>query len=151
MRGLLLVKNTKGEIKFSHYINNERDYESDINFIKEFIQREDKLIALENSLKKTEFFTAKEQSKFLEKLTKENKKAVEYYNEFLDTAIGADILNSFICSRKRKYKCFKYKHTDFLFLDILYEIDLKSKMFRYTHGGQTNRITYKDTDNGFNV
>lgn len=72
MRGLLLVKNTKGEIKFSHYINNERDYESDINFIKEFIQREDKLIALENSLKKTEFFTAKEQSKFLEKLTKEN-------------------------------------------------------------------------------
>lgn len=144
MRSLLLVKNGKGEIKFTHYSNTESDSAADIAYLTDFIQNDDKLSALENSLKRTAFFAPREQSRFMEKLVKGNKKATEYYNEFLDTARGADILESLINTRRRSYKSNRYKYTDFLFLDILYELDLKAKVFRYTKHGQTVRVMHKE-------
>ena len=73
-------------------------------------------------------------------------KATEYYNNFLDPERSVDILENLITTKRRSYKCYRYKYTDFLFLDILYEIDLHSKMFRYTQHGETIRIMHKEID-----
>lgn len=48
MRSLLLVKNKRGEIKFSHYSNTETSPDADIAYLTDFIKHGDKLIALEN-------------------------------------------------------------------------------------------------------
>lgn len=146
MRSLLLVKNKRGEIKFSHYSNTETAPDADIAYLTDFIKHGDKLIALENSLKKMAFFATREQARFMEKLIKGNKKATEYYNDFLDPERSVDILENFITMKRRSYKCYRYKYTDFLFLDILYELDLHSKMFRYTQHGETIRIMHKEID-----
>lgn len=151
MRSLLLVKNKKGEIKFSHYSNMETSPDADIAFLTNFIRSGDKLIALENSLKKMAFFAPREQARFMEKLIKGNKKATEYYNEFLDPERSVDILENLITTKRRSYKCYRYKYTDFLFLDILYELDLHSKMFRYTRHGETIRIMHKESDDESDV
>ena len=151
MRSLLLVKNKKGEIKFAHYSNTEISSDADIAYLTDFIKHSYKLIALENSLKKTAFFAPREQARFMEKLIKGNKKATEYYNDFLDPERSVDILENFITMKRRSYKCYRYKYTDFLFLDILYELDLHSKMFRYTQHGETIRIMHKEIDDESDV
>ena len=146
MRSLLLVKNKRGEIKFSHYSNTEISSDADIAYLTDFIKHSDKLIALENSLKKMAFFAQREQARFMEKLIKGNKKATEYYNDFLDPERSVDILENIITTKRRSYK-----YTDFLFLDILYELDLKAKMFRYTRHGETVRIMHKESDDESDV
>lgn len=151
MRSLLLVKNKRGEIKFAHYSNTETSFDADIAFLTNFIRSSDKLIALENSLKKMAFFAPREQARFMEKLIKGNKKATEYYNEFLDPDRSVNILENIITAKRRSYKCYRYKYTDFLFLDILYELDLHSKMFRYTQHGETIRIMHKESDDESDV
>lgn len=140
MRYLLIIKNEKGDIKVAHFGRTDKSFEELVVEFTAFYSKEENIKALKKGISHCKFFTEKDQGLFLKDIMSGKKTAAAHFLKYCDPDTDFSELLASLCVVKREVKLYSYYRYvgDFMFADVLFEIDFAKNRVQYSTTNDKN-------------